>query len=423
MEDLIKFAERRFGEKRLKPIVFQGLKTYMKFPGLFSASFYLFDDETLEFEPVANLPEDRNPDEILKNAFDKGLLTNALQSNSAVFDSFGRKQYSMAVFALQSINKVLAVVILEFNVNEKEIKINEYRSLLLISFFLGSSVNEFLLHENKLKFQDMMDQFVAARTMDIEKSKQSLGDKIEHITKNLMLSIPHEVRTPINQILGFTKFLRDYYIKEEIEDYEDISEIVEDINSSTLRLKRLFENYIYFANLTILSNDLKQLELLRNEATHSIASEIFERALSKAYMAERKDDLEVHTVDASVSIGETYLIKIIDELMDNSLKYSEPGTKIKLSSRIDDEHYYLTIRDNGIGLYEEQIKKDRRVRSIRPRQNGATGPRPGIGHHHEDPQPAPRRPCHHKPQRPFYRSYGQAPPGKRYGKIINFLIL
>ena len=196
---------------------------------------------------------------------------------------------------------------------------------------------------------------MASRTISLAKKQQEIGSKLESLKWNLSMSIPHEVRTPLNQIIGFSNYLNSF-VKSEYSESEDLLEIIGDIQSSAERLKRLFENYLYFANLTMIATNIDEIRKVSEKVTLSAESTIFEYAHNSADKVNRNDDVKSNLVTSPLRISEEYLIKIVEELMDNALKYSDPGAEIHISSVCDSDFYYITFKDFGRGMTEEQIK-------------------------------------------------------------------
>ena len=59
--------------------------------------------------------------------------------------------------------------------------------------------------------------------------------------------------------------------------------------------------------------------------------------------------------NAAVQISSAHLTKIIEEITDNALKFSEPGTKVRVSSEDHDAEILIIINDEGRGMSREQI--------------------------------------------------------------------
>jgi signal transduction histidine kinase len=69
----------------------------------------------------------------------------------------------------------------------------------------------------------------------------------------------------------------------------------------------------------------------------------------------RQNDLIVKTDDAVISIPVTYFIILVEELLDNSFKFSEKGKKVTITGTKENEHYKLTVTDEGRGMTDEQL--------------------------------------------------------------------
>ena len=85
-----------------------------------------------------------------------------------------------------------------------------------------------------------------------------------------------------------------------------------------------------------------------------------------------------------VYADEEYLEEVLDNLIDNAVKYSKESVEITLSSSCNDSHTILIVRDNGIGISEKDQKVvfnkfERGAAGRRKRKQGASGF--GLGLH------------------------------------------
>ncbi len=175
----------------------------------------------------------------------------------------------------------------------------------------------------------------------------------EELRANLILMLPHELRTPLVGILGYGELMR---IDSEHLGAEDIRQMGETISQEGRRLQRVVENYFLYA----------QIELARyNESAREgfIAGEvempgtlIADIARASASKAGREGDLIVAVEDSLISIAPQSLWKIVEELVDNAFKFSAPGTPVELRASSDGRCYQLQIVDHGRGMTPEQIR-------------------------------------------------------------------
>jgi signal transduction histidine kinase len=179
--------------------------------------------------------------------------------------------------------------------------------------------------------------------------------RLENLRDSIILSLPHELRTPLTSILGFSDILvTDAYIMEP----SRIAELAQYINNAALRLYRLIENYLFYAQLEILLTNTARIEAVRRVHTSDPGVFIQDQALQKAQQVGREADLLIGELDtATITIAEEYVKKIVEELVDNALKFSEAGTTVHVSARADSNVYVICVTDQGRGMTPAQIAR------------------------------------------------------------------
>lgn len=172
---------------------------------------------------------------------------------------------------------------------------------------------------------------------------------LQELRMNLITSLPHELNTPLNGILGFAQLLKNH---PESFSHADLSKIGESVHTSALRLHRLVQNYLLFAQL-----ELKKTGLDKEFYLDRTAEVISRAARKKAEQMQRPDDLELNLSKAVAFVPELEFMKIIEELADNAFKFSKPGQKVRISSGFADNRFILRIEDHGIGIRAEDIHR------------------------------------------------------------------
>ncbi|MFM8568399.1 MAG: sensor histidine kinase, partial [Candidatus Kapaibacterium sp.] len=156
-----------------------------------------------------------------------------------------------------------------------------------------------------------------------------------------------------NTILGFSHYLINHLGEVE---FSDATEMLRDINNAGRLLNSLFENYIQFTGLSIVAINAAELQRVRKRTTESVQSLISGAAYHRASLAGRSTDLHVSVAESAVAMSEEYLKKIIDEVVDNAFKYSEPGSAVIVKTRSTPTHYIIDVRDRGRGMTPEQAQ-------------------------------------------------------------------
>ncbi len=183
-------------------------------------------------------------------------------------------------------------------------------------------------------------------------SKQS-EQKFETLRQALILSLPHELRTPLVGILGYADLLME---DSKSLALESMFEMASNIRKSGDRLYRLIENYLAYANIELLRTDPERIQALRTNVTPN-PQLIFGQTIIKAKQAEREADLKVTSQDIPpVRIAADHLQKIVEELTDNAFKFSAPGTPVQLAARVENGYFVLRFTNEGRGMSPEQIR-------------------------------------------------------------------
>ena len=177
--------------------------------------------------------------------------------------------------------------------------------------------------------------------------------KLEELRHNIARAMPHELRTPLNGILSYSQMLLEDC--EEL-DLSEVREMAEDINSSAVRLYRLVQNYLLYADLELVKYDPSRLRVLQANVPSQTGSAIEESAKQRVKKAKREADLQLQFPEATVNISPAHLYKIVEELVDNACKYSPPGSPCLVRGETGEKgDFILSVSDRGRGMTPEQI--------------------------------------------------------------------
>jgi signal transduction histidine kinase len=198
-------------------------------------------------------------------------------------------------------------------------------------------------------------EFIKIANLAIEKYEalnQKSEQRLEELRGSLSFALPHEFFTPLNGILGFTDIL--------INDYEnltktEVTQMLQFVHKDALRLKKLTENFLSFAQLEMIGKDPEKVQALRNSYFINPKDIIDNSARKIAVSFNRGSDLLLELEDAAIRVGEGYLQKVINELVNNAFKFSESGTPVIISALSNDVSVMISIADSGLGMTPKQI--------------------------------------------------------------------
>jgi len=181
-----------------------------------------------------------------------------------------------------------------------------------------------------------------------EKSEKKLNE----LRGSISFSLPHELFTPLNGIIGFSEILiKDFdYL-----DRTEITQMLSYINSDALRLKKITKNFLAFAQLEMIENDADKVTSLRNSYFINPKDIIIAAADKIAKLYKREDDLVLELADCVIRMTESYMKKLVTELIDNAFKFSKNGTAVIVSILSNDTSVMFSISDNGRGMTAEQV--------------------------------------------------------------------
>lgn len=186
---------------------------------------------------------------------------------------------------------------------------------------------------------------------------QHYEGQIEDLRHAIAQTLPHELRTPITAILGYSMFIIEGW---ETMERDKIRNMADSIYRAGTRLSRLVENYLLYAQLELMdikSDKISKLKkfLVANPAYPANIVKL--QAQEKAHFLNRDDDLILEIKDVAVQVSADDIRKVVDELLDNAFKFSKPGTPVRVQMNADSRAFYLTVSDQGRGMSQETIDR------------------------------------------------------------------
>ncbi len=176
--------------------------------------------------------------------------------------------------------------------------------------------------------------------------------KLSDMKNDFVNNMTHELKTPISTISLAAQMLRDVDVGKTPTMLKHISGVIVD---ETKRLGFQVEKVLQVslferdnANLTFKEVDVN--EMLENViATFKLKVENFDGTIRK----------ELKATQAEITADEMHLTNVFFNLMDNAVKYRSPDRDLELhvSTWNEKGSVVISIRDNGIGIRKEHLKK------------------------------------------------------------------
>ncbi|BDI14337.1 hypothetical protein ANSO36C_01390 [Nostoc cf. commune SO-36] len=179
--------------------------------------------------------------------------------------------------------------------------------------------------------------------------------KLDELRMNIAHSLPHELNTPLNGILGMSQLLIENC---DMMSGSDEVEIAELIYTSANRLNVLVQRFLLYSNLELIAKDTEKHRQIQEKKDKCFAEKIIrEVAIKKATENCRQKDLKLDIQESPVQLSEENFSILIEELLENSFKFSLPSNEVQVKSKVEDNKFNLYIIDNGKGMTIEEIGK------------------------------------------------------------------
>ena len=198
-------------------------------------------------------------------------------------------------------------------------------------------------------------------------------DKEERERRLFVSNVSHELRTPLTSVKSYLEALDDGALSEPVApDFVKVS------LNETNRMMRMVTDLL---SLSRIDNETSQLDIELTNFTAFITFILnrFDKIKSQSQEDTKKYELirEYPITPIWVEIDTDKMTQVIDNILNNAIKYSPDGGKIKVGMKTTDAQLIISISDEGWGIPKKDLPRifDRfyRVDKARSRAQGGTG--------------------------------------------------
>lgn len=215
-----------------------------------------------------------------------------------------------------------------------------------------------------------------AETAYVYRELQPFAEKIRVQHANILAAaksrqdftanVSHELKTPLTAISGYAELIENHMIDADMQEH-----VAKEIRANSERL------------LSLINDIIRLSELDHAEKAEQITRlDLFEAAkecCSQLEINAQKNNISLScTGENAVISADKYMIReLLDNLVQNAIRYNRTGGYVRVSVHKVQEHAVLIVKDNGIGIPKD--KQDRvferfyRVDKSRSRESGGTG--------------------------------------------------
>ena len=196
-------------------------------------------------------------------------------------------------------------------------------------------------------------------------------EKEERERRLFVSNVSHELRTPLTSVKSYLEALDEGALSEPVApDFIKVS------LDETNRMMRMVTDLLHLSRIDNATSHL-DVELINFTAFITFILNRFDKIRSQDQ--EKKYELvrDYPITSVWIEIDTDKMTQVIDNILNNAIKYSPDGGKITVSMKTTDDQMILSISDQGLGIPKEDLPKifDRfyRVDKARSRAQGGTG--------------------------------------------------
>ncbi|MEK8128259.1 HAMP domain-containing sensor histidine kinase [Paenibacillus filicis] len=200
-------------------------------------------------------------------------------------------------------------------------------------------------------------------------SKISALQEEERRRNELIANLSHDIKTPIASIRSYSEALLDQLVT----DPADVHNYLSCIGQQTERVASLANELLAVAAIDqkeiVLKPEMVWMDQLLVDTLQSFEAQILRE--------NRPVDVQICKACESLYTDKVCMQRILYNLLGNAIKFSNPGTGLKLHVRCDEVYMYIDVIDEGFGIPQREIdrifERFYRVEKSRNPQYGGSG--------------------------------------------------
>lgn len=227
-------------------------------------------------------------------------------------------------------NKISNILL---DINDDGIK-REIKKIKYLEYFFNLTLIKVKSDEIIIMIDDITKQ-----TKILEKLEKSDRYKTEFLS-----NMSHEIRSPINSIVGFSDMLKD--VKD---DSKKINNYIDIIKNSSESLMKIVNDILDFSKIEEGKLEINKL----NFDINKIMENLFIINKNKLKNNNINLVLNIPKISSKILNDSFRFEQIINNLVNNSMKFTKKGV-IEIGYKKRDSDYLFYVKDTGIGIKEEE---------------------------------------------------------------------
>ncbi|WOI53589.1 HAMP domain-containing sensor histidine kinase [Parvularcula sp. LCG005] len=239
----------------------------------------------------------------------------------------------------------------------------------LVGTFVSCALANYHLEQNRrieyIQYRDKETYYTQLRAM-------ADGAQEDLKRKNALLNVlGHVVKTPLHQIIGYAQI---------IEQSRDLPDGAADVTGFAAEIHRA-GTVLSHQSQRILDYTRAEGGLLPSQPQKTSAHRLVREAVYRHEQTAREKQtvIRIDCSETPISVDPRHVIRGLDELIDNAVRYSPPGSCISITSQDHAQYVVLSIQDDGPGIAESEINRVRDALNRTENFRNMGGDKLGIG--------------------------------------------
>ncbi|MFC2012919.1 sensor histidine kinase [Chloroflexota bacterium] len=247
---------------------------------------------------------------------------------------------------------------------------------LIMTFFLSrrilSPVKALTVTARRLGKGDLSQRVNLKTRGEVEELAQAFNsmasdlERAEHLRRNMVADVAHELRTPLSNLSGYLEAIRDEIIKPD-------ARTIRSLNEEASALSRLVND---LQELSLAEADELKLDCQPDDITRLINQTV---AAMQAHVKKRRLSISVDLPDKlpRANIDVYRISQVLRNLLENAVAHTPRGGTITITAREQANHIEVAVTDTGEGILDEEMdnifERFYRVDKSRNRATGGSG--------------------------------------------------
>ncbi len=235
--------------------------------------------------------------------------------------------------------------LLSLEINKQKLEQRFLLAGVIILFVILGLIYQLL--RQKKEYNLMLEHKVAERTDQLEHSNKILMETNMELERFVFIA-SHDLKTPLNNIINFTKLLEKRLSNSED---KDTHEYLSFIKEGGIRLNKLIKDTLEYSKQSMQEDQqFEQIDLnkLLEQVEQSISNYI-QINNAKIIIQNNLPKIEAH---------HSSIVVLFQNLIENGIKYNESTEPtINIYHKETNRHHSIFVEDNGIGISEEYHEK------------------------------------------------------------------